>query len=119
MTGRFSSRIVGTGSGKTELSPRVGPILTRGTECDLFGSHDEAIASLVQAQFERTEDALYAALRRARRSGELEAGVALRDSARHLTVVAHGLLVSLKGGVPPKHARIAVRTVLAALALWG
>lgn len=76
---------------------------------------DDAVASRVQAYFERVENAFYVALQRAKRSRELPPKVALRDHARHLSVVAYGLLVSLKGGAPPEQARKAVRTALAGL----
>lgn len=76
---------------------------------------DDAVATRVQAYLARVENAFFAALQRAKRSGELRPKVVLRDHARHLCAVAHGLLVSLKGRGTPQQARKTARAALACL----
>ncbi len=79
--------------------------------------HDDDVGAHVGAMIKRIENAFYAALQRARRAGEVVPNVNLRDHARLLAVVAHGLLVNMKGGMTLEQARKVVRTALATLPL--
>jgi len=78
---------------------------------------EEAVVTRVQKQFKRNEDALTKALCRAKDLGELKSDVVPRDQARHLSVVAHGLLVNLKTGMTSRQAKNTVRIALRALSI--
>lgn len=78
---------------------------------------EEAVVTRVQKQFKRNEDALTKALCRAKDLGELQPDVIPRDQARHLSVVAHGLLVNLKTGMTSRQAKNTVRIALRALSI--
>ncbi len=77
--------------------------------------NDKKAAAIIRANLERTEEAFYQTLVRARKKGEINKSLNLRDTARYLTGNAMGFSVLAKGRPDPKVLKSAIRVIFSHL----
>ncbi|MGE0824610.1 MAG: TetR/AcrR family transcriptional regulator [Candidatus Binatia bacterium] len=79
---------------------------------------DPETAARVKAHFAQLEEALYAVLKNARKTGEIEGKRNLRTCARYLIVTLQGMHVSLRMGQDPTSIKNVVALILHEVDSW-